>query len=292
MHTQGDVDLGGVPETPQFSTGFEEDDGLRSDFIRLLTLSQLKNDPSHQATSFNHDGEPIPRTLVRYWHDPDDLPADVLECLASWEPLRDEGVRVRTFDDESAYDYIAERFTWRELAAFKRCRHPAMRSDYFRMCFLLSEGGLYVDADDVLLGGDWRDLFAGARLKVEPLCFDILRNGMLPAERLRRSDLSTDNRIFYVNNDPLAAPPAHPLLARALVRSTEKLLGAHVAPEIQSTTGPGNLTAALAAHARELEMRGSPPDYELLLDWHLIAEPRWELGYRADHRNWRNMGHE
>jgi len=60
-------------------------------------------------------------------------------------------------------------------------------------------------------------------------------------------------------------------------------------PEIQSTTGPGNLTAALAAHARYLQLEGLPFDFELLRDWESIAEMRWDLSYRADFRNWRNV---
>jgi hypothetical protein len=30
-------------------------------------------------------------------------------------------------------------------------------------------------------------------------------------------------------------------------------------------------------------------DFDLLLDWEETAEPRWELDYRDDERNWRNM---
>jgi mannosyltransferase OCH1-like enzyme len=284
--------LSAIDETHDKSTyrlGFEEDDGLRSDFIRHLTIAQLDRRARRSSHSTIESEESIPPTLVRYWHDPDDLPPDVSECLATWEPLRRDGVSVHTFNDKSASRFIADRFTSLEVSAFERCRHPAMRSDYFRMCFLFAEGGLYVDADDVLLGDHWRSLFEGSKVKVEPLCFDIDRDGMLPAEDLAQRDLATENRIFYVNNDPIAAPPSHPLIERALIRSTRKLLGEDDRPEIQSTTGPGNFSAALAAHAHELEALGAQPDYELLLDWHLLAQPRWNLGYRADERNWRNM---
>jgi hypothetical protein len=74
-------------------------------------------------------------------------------------------------------------------------------------------------------------------------------------------------------------------LRRALARATDRLLGDEPDPEIQSTTGPGNLTAVLAAHAHESQV----PDFELLFDWDGTAEPCWELAYRGDARNWRNM---
>jgi mannosyltransferase OCH1-like enzyme len=211
--------------------------------------------------------------------------------MRSWGVLRDEGVAFRLFDDESAAAFIRARYGSQETAAFERCRHPAMRSDYLRMCFLLQEGGLYVDADDVLLGGGWEDAFRRGTLKVQPLCYDLAASGMVSAAELRRADLPTDGRIFYVNNNPIAAPAGHPVLRRALARSTRRLLADEPEPEIQSTTGPGNLTAALAAHARKSwdERRPSLPDFELLLDWDRVAEPRWELAYRNDSRNWRKM---
>ena len=167
--------------------------------------------------------------------------------MRSWDALRDEGFAFRIFGDDSGTAYIAERYSRREVAAFARCRHPAMRSDYLRMCFVLAEGGLYVDADDVLLGDGWQDVFSDNALKIQPLCYDVTAGAMVSADELRRPDLPTDGRIFYVNNNPIAAPAGHPVLGRALARATDRLLGDEPAPEIQSTTGPGNLTAALAA---------------------------------------------
>jgi mannosyltransferase OCH1-like enzyme len=272
-----------------YPVGFEEDDRLRSAFIRDLTLQQLQR----PATSNN--GGPIssaliPKTLIRFWHDPHDVPEDVLACLNSWDRLGDEGFEFRMFNDVSAAEYIADHYGALEREAFARCRHPAMRCDYLRMCVLLAEGGLYVDADDVLLGEDWRYIFHDGALKVQPLCYDIPSSGMVPAKEIWRRDLPTNGRIFYVNNDPIAAPAGHPVLQLALARATRKLLGKDRFPEIQATTGPGNFTAALAAHARDLMVVGAPIDFELLHDWEAIAETRWALSYRGDSRNWRNMG--
>ena len=67
------------------------------------------------------------------------------------------------------------------------------------------------------------------------------------------------------------------------------LLSDDLSHEIQATTGPGNLTASLAAHTRELIIAGCDPDFELLDNWDTIAEMRWHLSYRNDSRNWRNV---
>lgn len=267
-------------------SGFEEDERRQSDLIRELTLQQIgRPGGSSPKSGPSNSGEAIPRTLVRFWHDSLDVPSDVIGCLKSWDALRDEGLSFRMFDDTSAAAYIAERYGPRERAAFTRCWHPAMRSDYLRMCFVFAEGGLYVDADDVLRGSGWQEIFRDGRLKVQPLCYDLVACCMVSASELRRPDLPTEGRIFYVNNNPIAASAGHPILRRALARATERLLGDDPSPEIQSTTGPGNLTAVLAAHARESDT----PDFELLVDWAQTAEPRWDLAYRGDDRNWRNV---
>ena len=271
-----------------YPLGFEEDDRLRSAFIRELTLQQLELSATSSAGGMTKSAD-IPKTLIRYWHDPSDLPDDVRACLRSWDRLGEEGFEFRMFSDASAAAYIAGRYGARESEAFARCRHPAMRSDYLRMCFVLAEGGLYVDADDVLLGDGWKCIFRDGRLKVQPLCYDIPSGEMVPAAAIWRADLSTDGRIFYVNNDPIAAPAEHPVLQRALARATDGLLGKDRLPDIQATTGPGNLTAVLAAHARDLKIAGTALDFELLHDWEAIAETRWNLSYRGDARNWRNM---
>lgn len=271
-----------------YPLNFEENDRLRSLFIRDLTLLQLEHAGVSCASGVTETAL-IPKTLVRYWHDPSDLPDDVRACLNSWDRLADEGFVFRTFDDVSAASYIANVYGELERDAFARCRHPAMRADYLRMCFVLAEGGIYVDADDVLLDEGWRHFSKNSRLKLQPLCYDVPSGSMMPAAAIWETDLSTEGRIFYVNNDPIAAPANHPVLRRALTQATQKLLANDRLPEIQSTTGPGNLTAALAAHARELIVAGAPLDFELLHNWESIAETRWELSYRGDHRNWRNI---
>ena len=261
---------------------FENDYELRSNFVRQLSLRQFAGVNGPDGAN-----ESIPRTLIHYWHDLEELPDDVKECLESWHCLEREGFTIRMFDDRSANAYISEEFGDRELAAFARCRHPAMRSDYLRMCFILKEGGMYVDADDVLLGDGWKSIFLSGTLKLQPLCYDISAQSMVPASNFWLEDAPVDNRVFYVNNNPIAAPAGHPLLKRALARSTIKLLEEKV-PNIQDSTGPGNMTVALVSHAFTLRTNDSLLDFELLENWDNIAETRWNLSYRDDDRNWRN----
>lgn len=99
------------------------------------------------------------------------------------------------------------------------------------------------------------------------------------------------NLIFYVNNNPLIAPAGHPVIRLALERSTQILLTqAGDSWDVQSTTGPGNLTASLVGHAIEFERAGAARDFALLTDWDIVSVSRWPLGYRSDERNWRLWG--
>lgn len=266
--------------------GFEGYETLRSALIRDIIIMQVAMDPA--CRSKNAPGG-IPRNLIRFWHDHSELPDDVAACMFTWERLIGHGFAIQTFDDASADRYIRGRYGAREVAAFGRCAHPAMRCDYLRLCVLLIEGGLYVDCDDVLLDDGWTCLFYDNRLKLQPLCYNISAGGMMPNADIWRTDLPVGERNFYVNNDPIAAPAGHPVLQRALERATELLLRGDNQLEIQATTGPGNLTTVLAAHAHTAISRGRALDFSLIRGWDAIAEMRWDLSYRGDKRNWRNV---
>lgn len=230
----------------------------------------------------------IPRVIVQFWDDANRVPADVAECMATWEPLARLGYRRELFDDLSGRRFISAHFTARELAAFDRCRHPAMRCDYFRMCYILRRGGFYVDADDVYSGGDCTFLFADARLKLQPLCFDTETGEMVAPGDFLRPTTPSPSWIYYINNNPIVAPPGHPAVRSALARATRVLLDDGTRTlGVQSTTGPGNLTVSLVAHDVRRARAGTVCDYVLLQDWDRIAVSRWSLGYRADDRNWR-----
>ena len=256
-----------------------EDAGLRSAHVR-----ELLQRPA--PTKSRPRPPPIPRVIIQFWDDPFRLPSDVRECLDSWQPLAKSGFTRVLFDDDRASRFISGVFGPTFVAAFDRCHHPAMRCDYFRLCYLLARGGFYVDADEFYLGGSCDELFLNDMLKVQPLCYDLATDSMVPSEVLRKRALSSD-WIYYVNNNPLVAPPFHPVIRLALARATRILLNESGHPEIQSTTGPGNLTASLVRHSLTCELAGKEQDFGLVENWETISTSRWPLSYRDDIRNWR-----
>ena len=258
-----------------------EDHKLRSRYIQELVHDSVVPSPRTEPVT-------IPKVIVQYWHDLDSIPADVGACLESWTPLEKMGFDRVLFNDKEARKYISKDLGDPYVAAFDRCGHPAMRCDYFRLCYVLVNGGFYVDADEVYQGGDLQGLYLDNRIKLQPLCYDCLTDTMVESNLFMKNKGNSPDWIFYVNNNPIVAPASHPVLQRALDRSTRLLLNQeNQIRDIQSTTGPGNLTASLVWHSINSKCTQSVPDFQLLEDWDTISLCRWNLSYRNDERNWR-----
>ena len=254
----------------------------RSEFIR--TLVQHRCDQQSIDDRYAHG---TPRTIVQFWHDLRQLPEDVKECIASWTGWETSGIAHRLFDERSAKAFIGRSLDTRHERAFERCYHPAMQADYFRLCYLFVEGGFYVDADEVCVGTDIACLFEDGRLKVQPLCYDIDSGTMVNPSVFLRADAYASSWIFYFNNNPLIANGGHPVIKSALSQATGllELADEDALPEIQTTTGPGNLSKSIFNLGTTL--RGGESDLMVLRDWNAFAVSRWPLSYRNDARNWR-----
>lgn len=258
-----------------------EDDQLRSNHIRDLV---------HEATPVitESNGCDIPKVLVQYWDDLQNTPADVRECLDSWEALKNQGFDRVIFDYYRARDFVSRELDGRYLQAFDLCHHPAMRCDYFRLCYILHAGGFYLDADEVYQGADCNEFYCDNRLKVEPLCYEISTGRMIDVDSFMIERKYSPDWIFYVDNTPLIAPANHPIMRLALDRATRILLTrAEERLDIQSTTGPGNLTASLVTHSITSKISGRMRDFMILSNWGATSISRWPLSYRDDERNWR-----
>ncbi len=270
------------PELTINPSRIAEDDDLRSCIMRHIIQEVGPTEPQRVPMT-------IPKVIVQFWHDANAIPADVQECIDSWESLEGRGFTRYFFDDYKARLFISERFGRRYVAAFDKCHHPAMRCDYFRLCYILIHGGFYVDADEFYQGGDCESLFLDNRLKIQPLCYDTSNSAMVSPDIFTKRENYLPHWIYYVNNNPLVAPASHPVIRLALARSTRILLsGEDAFPDIQSTTGPGNLTASLVKHAIVSELAGQAQDFSLLGHWETLSVSQWPLSYRDDERNWRH----
>ena len=229
---------------------------------------------------------------MQFWHDMRELPADVAECIASWASWTTSGFAHRLFDEQSARSFIGGSLDARHQRAFEHCYHPAMQADYFRLCYLFVEGGFYVDADDVCVGARVNWLFDDGRLKIQPLCYDIASGTMVAPSVFLHGNADSPSWIFYFNNNPLIADRRHPIIGRALRHATDLLerAGNEVLPEIQTTTGPGNLSRSIFECGTA--SGGVENDLVVLRDWESLAVSKWPLSHRGDARNWRHSNQQ
>ena len=181
-------------------------------FALLLTLTQcgtLKRE-TPRATAAT-----IPRAVVQFW-DQTEIPEEIKEVMASWQE-HCEGFEHHVFDDNRAASFIARHCHVRVLLAFRSAAHPAMRSDIFRLAYLLVAGGVYVDTDD------------RCRENLSPLLeegFDLI---------LLQEDIGS------IGNNFIAAAPRHPMIAAALNTVVNHVLH-HQGDNIWFLSGPGAMT--------------------------------------------------
>ena len=87
--------------------------------------------------------------LVQYW-DGAEPPAEVRQWVDGFRLLNPEYDHT-LYDEAGAERFIAQHLGPREVAAFRACAMPAMQADYFRLCAIITHGGLYIDADNQCL---------------------------------------------------------------------------------------------------------------------------------------------
>jgi len=253
----------------------------RSNFVRDMV--QRRGGSTLASTTWSI---PPPKHIVQFWNDLQRLPEDVKACMDSWRQLERIGFKLEVFDESAARAFIRNRLGTRHERAFGRCYHPSMMSDYFRYSYVLVEGGFYIDADDVYHGKPIDKLFADGRLKLQPFCYDVATSQMVPPSIFTEPGANQPGWIFYFNTTPLIASRGHPIVERALLNATLSLeadLGSGL-PEVQATTGPGNLTRSVF----EVLNEGCSPDAIMVAhDWELTSTSQWPLSYRNDSRNWR-----
>jgi len=255
-----------------------EDDIKRSQFIYEFLTNPKNNNPEGEST--------IPKVIVQYWHSLVDLPKDVHDCIESWKLLKEKGFSFLLFDDLQAKNFIENNFERKYLDAYLKCHHPAMRCDYFRLCYLYIKGGLYIDCDEFYLNSSIELLLKDNDLKLQPLCYSLSSNSMVEKGDFLNREYQSDY-IYYFNNNPIASPPKHKLIQLSLERATMQLLTGININDIQSTTGPGNISASLVYYTLENQYSDNQIAVKAIANWEEISLSPWPLSYRNDHRNWR-----
>ena len=254
----------------------------RSNFVRELVQYSGRT----VQTLATHLPTP-PKRIVQFWDDLSRLPRDVRKCMESWKILEQSEFELEVFDENSSREFIRIHLGSRYEEAFDKCYHPSMKSDYFRYSYIFVKGGFYIDADDIYHGATIDQLFTHGKLKLQPFCYDIAMARMVPPSDFVNIGADNLSWIFYFNTTPMIACPNHPIVERALLNATASLerKSNGELPEVQATTGPGNLTRSIFEVITEEKC---PEDALMVVhDWEKISTSKWPLSYRNDKRNWR-----
>lgn len=125
----------------------------------------------------------IPKHIAQFWDSPEP-PEDV---QAAMKGIRNDNpaFSYHLECDASARAFIHDHYGASITALYDVCLHPAMRSDFWRLCYLHVKGGVYIDAD-VTSRAPLTDITRGTHFRTllpysvgEPWCLD---NDMLIQE--------------------------------------------------------------------------------------------------------------
>lgn len=85
----------------------------------------------------------INQNILLYW-DTRPFPSDVLEVVQKWR-FSFPDWNVNLFDQDMARDFLSEKYGNEIVRLFHTCALPAMKADFIRVFWAISEGGIYSD---------------------------------------------------------------------------------------------------------------------------------------------------
>ena len=88
----------------------------------------------------------IPSRIVQYWHS-EIVPEDVAALMQTWRDVNSDFEHI-VFNDKTADEFLRAHCRERTLPSFKQAPEPPQRADIFRLAYLASKGGIFIDADD------------------------------------------------------------------------------------------------------------------------------------------------
>lgn len=191
----------------------------------------------------------VPRRIAQFWHDPV-LPPDVLRGVESLKAHNPDCTHFLA-GDESARAFIVQSYGREGGRLFDGCFHPAMRSDFWRICDLYEYGGFYVDIDTL------------SHAPLTPLL------EKTPCTCLLTYSVGEP---WCLDNDFIAATPRHPVILAVLLglfARVDRFLKTSEFENIWVETGPGNLTMTVMGWvARKALLENTSPEETGLLFRH------------------------
>lgn len=143
--------------------------------------AMARADPVSPADAAAQDSNQENRNIMIYWDD-STPPPSISAVLEKWESICPDW-NVSLYNSETASRFLHDKFGMEILRLFSQCALPTMKSDFFRVFWAASEGGVYSDVT-----------FSPVR---EPLFFDEKKNITL----LKDDNMRIRNGIFFAKKN-------------------------------------------------------------------------------------------
>lgn len=183
---------------------------LQPRFLSVIDQSKPVNSKKKSSTM-------IPKQIVLFWHD-----AKISgEVQKSIDKIRQYNAdyQVILFDEQSAGEFIQQYYGQDLYRLYeRRCVHPSMKSDLFRMCYLAKNGGIYVDID-IDCHHSFEDIFNSYFFD----CFLFYSIG----------------KPCCIDNDFIACQPNNPIILASIEKIRENLTIERSFSSVWECTGPG-----------------------------------------------------
>ncbi|MBB2177535.1 glycosyltransferase family 32 protein [Gluconacetobacter johannae] len=261
----------------------------KSRSIYYGVLSELVKNSAKKINLFL--GSSINYDVIQYWDD-ENIPPDVEIFMNSWKNIY--GHNYKRYNMETAKNFIEENFVSEFLEAFLKCYHPAMRSDFFRLCYLYINGGIYIDADELPIKDlPIFNLENNNVIMLHPFMTGWVDGLFQPIffENFVENHKKFPKSEVYFNNAPIISSKRNNIILLSIMRAKNLILsGAAKKIGIHDSTGPSNLSSSVVMSFLKSGASGEQAHNVIGIDWNAYARTgsEEELSYKRDRRNWRN----
>lgn len=224
-------------------------------------VSKFYQSSNSQQNTVIQNNNSIPLKVVQFWNTKI-KPRQITLNMQTWSAA--PGFSYECFSTSSANTFFKDSEDNDFPATMNKCALPAEQSDYFRLRYLWEHGGIYSDADDILIG----DLFS-----------------LLYSDK----NLVLMKEPYGVGNNFIAVAPKHPVIGAALERA-KHALNNRLQVMTWFKTGPGLLISCLGEYIEWCAENQQVPDVHILRPEQFRTEVTTHCNYPAkQHLGWVNF---